>query len=61
MISVVEEFCDSKDYKLVSKRLKGEKTSQNEKLHDFIKFLKENRKKRKSAALSFEVIWALLL
>ena len=61
MESVVEEFCDCKDYKLVSKRLKGAKSSQNEKLHDFIKYLKENRKKRKSTALSFEVILALLL
>lgn len=55
MENIVEGFCDSRDYKPVSKKLKGSTNLSNGRLEFFIKFLKENRTKRKPAALSFEV------
>ena len=54
MENFIESFCRSRDYWSVSKKLKAEELS-DVKMEKFVHYVKENRNKRKSAALSFEV------
>ena len=55
MESFSEGFCDLKKYELVTKKLKGPSKLADDTVAKFIQFVKENRNKRKSSALSFEV------
>ena len=53
MENIIGVFCDSKDYKLVSRKL-AKSESQSD-LEQFIQFIEKRRNKRRFAALSFEV------
>ena len=55
MENIVEGFCGSRDYKSVSKKLKAAISLSNNQMNKFVDYMKKNRSKRKSTALSFEV------
>ena len=54
MENFIGRFCLSRDYGSVSKKLKAENLF-DVKIEKFVHYVKENRNKRKSTALSFEV------
>ena len=55
MENIIEGFCDLKDYKSVLKKLHAVTSLSNNEVKKFVHYVKENRNKRKSTALSFEV------
>ena len=59
MENIVGGFCDSRNYKLVSKKLVNTETLSKYALEQFAQFVQRNRNKRKLAALSFEVNFPL--
>ena len=50
-----ECFCDLKDYKSVAKKMKVASSLSQMEVGKFVQFMRENGRKRKSSALSFEV------
>ena len=55
MENFIEGFCGSRDYKSVSKKLDADTSLSKNEVKKFVDYVKENRNKRKSTALSFEV------
>ena len=52
---IIEGFCDLRNYKSISKKLHAVTSLSNNEVKKFVDYVKENRNKRKSTALSFEV------